>query len=114
MLQNSLDAAQSLYHVCAVVVEVPQLPIVALVRPPEGILFEHLILLEFSTDTPAFVISQRVSVLLEQSVDAGNASVPAVLQILEGQTPEIREYYGDFNNSCKGALFWSKGNNGCF
>jgi hypothetical protein len=42
MLQNSFDTTQCLYHVRSVVVEVPQLSIVPLMRPPEWILLEDL------------------------------------------------------------------------
>ena len=42
MLQDTLHATQGLDHVCAVVVEVPELPIVALMGPPEWVLLEHL------------------------------------------------------------------------
>lgn len=42
VLQNALHATQSLDHVCAVVVQVPQFSIVSLVGPPEWILLQHL------------------------------------------------------------------------
>ena len=42
MLQNALHSSQGLDHVCAVVVEIPQLAIMTLVGPPEGILLENL------------------------------------------------------------------------
>ena len=42
VLKNSLDSAQRLDHVRAVVVEVPKLAIVALVSPPKRILLQHL------------------------------------------------------------------------
>ena len=42
VLKNSLHAPEGLDHVCPVVIEVPQLPIVALVRPPERILLQDL------------------------------------------------------------------------
>ena len=42
VLQDPFYAAQGLDDVRAVVVEVPQLAIVALVRPPEGVLLQHL------------------------------------------------------------------------
>ena len=42
MLQNALHSPQSLDHVCAVVVEIPQLAIVSLVGPPEGVLLQNL------------------------------------------------------------------------
>lgn len=48
----------------------------------------YLVLFEVSADPPALVVGQRVSVLLEQGVDAGDTSVPRVLQVLQGQTPD--------------------------
>lgn len=42
MLQDALHPTKSLDHVSAVVVEVPQLPIVTLVSPPEWVLLQHL------------------------------------------------------------------------
>lgn len=42
VFQDALHATQSLDHVCAVVVQVPQFAIVPLVSPPEGILLQHL------------------------------------------------------------------------
>lgn len=42
---------------------------------------------EFCSHPPSLVIGQGVSVLLEQGVDSGDTSVPAVLQILQGQPP---------------------------
>lgn len=54
----------------------------ALVGPPEGVLLEHLVLLEVSAHAPPLVIGQGVPVLLKQSVDARHASVPRVLQVL--------------------------------
>lgn len=43
----------------------------------------YLVLFKVSSDSPAFVIGQCVSVLLEKSVDPGDSSVPGVLQILQ-------------------------------
>ena len=132
VLQDALHATQSLDHVGTVVVQIPQLAVVPLMGPPEGVLLQHLhahkpvlssvkgtnnrsivyfnlrnsiskwqtscvwcasylILFEVGPDPPALVVGQRVSVLLEQSVDAGDAPVPGVLQVLQGQTPETQE-----------------------
>ena len=52
----------------------------------------HLVLFEVGPDSPAFVISQSVSVLLEQGVDARYTSVPAVLKVLQGQTSERQQF----------------------
>ena len=53
----TFDATERLNHVSPVVVEIPQLAVVFLMRPPERVLFEHLVLLEILPDSPAFVIS---------------------------------------------------------
>lgn len=45
-------------------------------------------MLELCANAPALVVGQSVAVLLEQRVDARNASIPAILQILQGETPE--------------------------
>ncbi len=44
--------------VSAVVVEGPQLAVMPLVRPPEGVLSQHLVLLEFRTQPPPLVVRQ--------------------------------------------------------
>mmetsp|Transcript_35305 Transcript_35305/g.88749 ORF Transcript_35305/g.88749 Transcript_35305/m.88749 type:complete len:781 (-) Transcript_35305:276-2618(-) len=90
VLQDALHAAQRLDHVRAVVVQVPQLAVVPLVRPPERVLLQRLVLLEVGADAPPFVVRQRVPVLLEQRVDARDAAVPRVLQILQRETAVLR------------------------
>mmetsp|Transcript_9904 Transcript_9904/g.16651 ORF Transcript_9904/g.16651 Transcript_9904/m.16651 type:complete len:467 (+) Transcript_9904:1679-3079(+) len=87
VLENALDSAQGLDHVGAVVVEVPELAVVLLMSPPEGILLEDLVLLEVLTQPPPFVVGEGESVLLEEGVDAGDAAVPRVVQVLERQPP---------------------------
>lgn len=130
VLQDALHPTQGLDHVRAVVVQVPELPIMALVGPPEWVLLQHLgaggerrgpweglqssgrlvifhthplpregmlgggggrrtnlVLLEIRPDSPALVVGQSVPVLLEEGVDAWDASVPRVLQVLQGQAP---------------------------
>lgn len=42
VFQDALHTSQSLDHVCAVVVQVPQFAIMPLVGPPERILLQHL------------------------------------------------------------------------
>ncbi len=49
---------------------------------PEWVDTGDLILLEVGSDAPALIIGQRMSILLEQRVDAGNTTVPGVLQVL--------------------------------
>ena len=42
VFQDALHPAQGLDHVCAVVVQVPQLAVMTLVCPPEWVLLQHL------------------------------------------------------------------------
>lgn len=42
VFQNAFHTAQGLDHVCTVVVQVPELPIMPLVCPPEWILLQNL------------------------------------------------------------------------
>lgn len=79
MLQNAFHTSKCLNNISTVVVQVPQFSIVALVCPPERILLQHLELLEISAHTPAFVISQCVTILLEQCVDSRDTPIPGVL-----------------------------------
>mmetsp|Transcript_94895 Transcript_94895/g.290283 ORF Transcript_94895/g.290283 Transcript_94895/m.290283 type:complete len:372 (+) Transcript_94895:2060-3175(+) len=89
VLQDAFDASQGLDHVRAVIVEVPQLPIVPLVRPPERVLPHDVVLLEILAHAPALVEGERVAVLLEEGVDARDAPVPRVLKVLQGQAPVL-------------------------
>jgi hypothetical protein len=50
MLEDSFNAAERLDHVGSVVVQVPELSVVALMRPPERILLQHLILFELEEE----------------------------------------------------------------
>jgi hypothetical protein len=47
-----------------------------LMRPPERVLLENLVLLEVLSDSPSLVVSQCESVFLEQRIDAWNSTVP--------------------------------------
>lgn len=42
VLQDPLHSTQCLDHICAVVVQVPELPIMALMCPPKRVLFQNL------------------------------------------------------------------------
>ena len=108
VLENALDTSQSSDDIHTVVVELPQLAIMALRRPPEGIatderersartedaieglLFEELVLLPVRAHTPTTIIRKSMTVLLEQSVDTWDTTVPAVLKILERETTVLR------------------------
>lgn len=87
MLQDSFNTPQSLDDISPIVIQVPQLPIMPLVRPPEGILFQNLILLEICPYPPSFIICKGVSVLLEQSIDSRYPAIPRILPI------KFQEYY---------------------
>jgi len=89
MLKDAFYTSKSLDHICTVVVQVPQLAIMALVCPPEWILFQDLILLEFRSNSPPLIIRQSMSVLLKQRIDTRYASVPTVLQILQCESPVL-------------------------
>lgn len=93
MFEDTLHSSQGLDHVGSVVVEVPQLSVVTLVGPPEGILLQYLVLFELGSDSPSLVIGQGMSVLLEEGIDPGNTSIPRVFQVLKGQTPRRRKNY---------------------
>ena len=76
VLQNRFHATQMLDHVRAVVVQVPQTTVVALVRPPHLVVPQQRVLLEHQTHAVALVVRQRVTVLLEQRVDARQTQLP--------------------------------------
>lgn len=85
MLKNTLDTAESLDHICPVVVQVPQLTVMLLMRPPERVLLENLILLEVLPDSPSLVVSQSKAILLEKGIDSRDSSVPRVIKVFESQ-----------------------------
>mmetsp|Transcript_67280 Transcript_67280/g.140139 ORF Transcript_67280/g.140139 Transcript_67280/m.140139 type:complete len:747 (+) Transcript_67280:1153-3393(+) len=90
VLEDALHTSQRLDHVCAVVVEVPELAVVPLVRPPERIRAHELVLLPIRPDAPPLVVRQGVPILLEQRVDPWNPTIPRILQILERQPSVLR------------------------
>jgi hypothetical protein len=79
MFKDPLDTPQSLDHVSAVVVQVPEFAVVLLMSPPEGVLFENLVLFEVLSNSPTLVIGESQAVFLEESVDSRDTSVPRVL-----------------------------------
>mmetsp|Transcript_889 Transcript_889/g.2133 ORF Transcript_889/g.2133 Transcript_889/m.2133 type:complete len:481 (-) Transcript_889:3567-5009(-) len=89
VLQDAFHAAQGLDHVRSVVVQVPELAVMPLVCPPERILPHDVVLLEVLANPPALVKGKGVPVLLEERVDAWNATVPRVLQVLKGEAPVL-------------------------
>lgn len=46
----------NLNHVRSVIVQVPQLAVVALMSPPEGVLSQNLVLLEICPYTPTLIV----------------------------------------------------------
>ena len=85
VFQNPFDPTQCLNHVRAVIVEVPQLAVVALVRPPKRVGAKNAVFVEFQPCPPAFVVGQRVPVFLKQRVDPRNSTVPRIFQIFQRQ-----------------------------
>mmetsp|Transcript_4453 Transcript_4453/g.3945 ORF Transcript_4453/g.3945 Transcript_4453/m.3945 type:complete len:530 (-) Transcript_4453:1161-2750(-) len=90
VLENALHTTQRLDDISAVVVEVPELAVMALVRPPEGVGLHKLVLLPVGADTPAFVVCQCVPILLEERIDTRDATIPRILEIFECETPVLR------------------------
>lgn len=80
MLKNSFNSSKSLNYICSIVVQVPQLPIMSLMCPPERILFKNLVLFKISPYPPSFVICKGVTILLEQSIYSRYPTVPRILQ----------------------------------
>jgi hypothetical protein len=85
MLKDTLDTTKSLYHISAVVVKVPQLSIMFLMSPPEGILFKDLILLKVLSNSPTLIIGKGESIFLEQGINTRNTSVPRVLKVIKSK-----------------------------
>ena len=90
VLQDSLHAPQRLNHVGPVRVEIPQLPVVTLMRPPERVHPQHRLLLEHGLHTPSPVVGKRVPILAEERVDSWHAPIPQVLQILQCELLVLR------------------------
>ena len=86
MLQNRFNTTKGLDDIRSVSVQVPQLSVVSLAGPPEGVTLHQLVLLELRSKTEALVETERAPVLLEEGVDTGKTTVPAVLQVLQRQT----------------------------
>lgn len=78
MFQNTFHSAQRLDDICAVIVQIPQFAVMALMSPPEGIAFDEVVLFEVLSAAPPLVISQREPVFLKQSVNSRNPVVPGV------------------------------------
>jgi hypothetical protein len=78
MFKYTLDTAQCLNHISTVIIEVPEFTVMLLMSPPEWILFKYLILFEILSDSPPLVICECESVLLEESINPGDTSVPRV------------------------------------
>jgi hypothetical protein len=52
-----------------------------LMSPPEGVLLEYLVLLEVLSHSPALIVGQCKSILLEKSVDPRDSSIPRVFEV---------------------------------
>jgi hypothetical protein len=86
MFEYTLNTAQCLNHISTIIIEVPEFTIMLLMSPPEWILLKHLILFEILSDPPALVICECESVLLEESINSGDTSVPRVFQVIQGKS----------------------------
>jgi len=86
VLQNALHSSQRLNYIRAVVIEVPEFSVVALMGPPEGVVFDQVEGFEILPHAPAFVVSQGETVFLEKGVDSGNTVVPRLFKIIESQS----------------------------
>jgi len=74
-----------LYHICAIVIEVPQFSIVFLMSPPKRVLLEELILFKVLTNPPTLIVSKSQPILLEEGVDSWDTMVPGFFQIIESK-----------------------------
>ena len=83
MFEYPLDTTECLNHISTIIIEVPEFAVMLLMSPPEWILFKDLILFEILSDSPALVICECESVLLEESIDSGDTSVPGVLEVIK-------------------------------
>ena len=92
MLEDTLNITQGGDNVHTVVVELPQLAVVTLGRPTERVVLEELVPLPVRPYTPAAVVCECVTDLLEERVDARNTTVPAVLKILESQSTVLASF----------------------
>mmetsp|Transcript_6537 Transcript_6537/g.26220 ORF Transcript_6537/g.26220 Transcript_6537/m.26220 type:complete len:208 (+) Transcript_6537:3427-4050(+) len=59
-------------------------------RPPERILSGEIVLFESQSHAPTLIVRERVSILLEQGVDARNTAIPRVFQVLQCETTILR------------------------
>jgi len=83
MLKDGFHTTQSLNDVRTVSVQIPEFTVVTLARPPERVALHVLVDLELGPSSEALVETKGTTILLEQSVDAGQAAIPAVLKILQ-------------------------------
>src|SRR3989338_6711493 len=65
--------------------------------PPEMILFEYLVCLEFISNSPPFIIGKDMSVLLEEGINSRNTSVPRILQIFQAKLSVL---FHSFSSLC--------------
>ena len=86
MLQNGLDTSECLDDVRTVSVQIPELTVVTLARPPERVALHVLVDLELHAGPEPLVEAKRTPIFLEQGVDSGQTAIPAVFQILERET----------------------------
>lgn len=78
MLENSLDSSESGDNVDSVVVELPELSIMSLGCPPEGVVLEELVLLPIGSDSP--------------SLEGRNGEGSACVRLIEGSNRSYVPY----------------------
>ena len=78
VLEDTLNTTQGGDNVHTVVVKLPQLAVVTLRRPPEGVVLQELILLPVRPHSPTPIISKSMSVLLEECIDTRDTTIPTV------------------------------------
>jgi hypothetical protein len=86
VLKDCLNTTKSLDDIGSVSIQVPQLTVVTLGCPPEGVALHLLVNLELCASSETLIETERASILLEEGVDTWETTVPTVLKILKGET----------------------------
>lgn len=76
MLKDPLNTSKCLDDISSVIVQIPQLPIMPLMGPPEWVLLQDLVLLKICAYSPSFIICQGVSIFLKQSIYTWYSPIP--------------------------------------
>jgi hypothetical protein len=68
VFQDCFHTSETLNHVCAVCVKIPELSVVALARPPERVGLHVLVDLELRPSTETLVEAECATVFLKQGI----------------------------------------------